>query len=177
MFIGMKIFAETKDHLLTFEQQEKNGSNRLFFDDQLLKYEFLPLGNNRFSLIHNHASHLLHIVQENGLYHVHIDGEYFAIRVEDERMRALRELVAHSTVRQGEQTIYAPIPGLIFRILVTEGQKIAVGDPLVILEAMKMENEIRSEIEGSIKKLMIDSGKPVEKDQPLMVISQESDAS
>jgi len=171
----MKIFAGTKDNLLTFEQKEQNGSTRLFFEKELLEYEFLPLGNNRFSLIHNHTSHLLHIVEENGLFHIHIEGAYFAIRVEDERMRALRELVAHSAAGSGEQTILAPIPGLISRILISEGQKINAGDPLIILEAMKMENEIRSENEGFIKKIMVENGKPVEKDQPLIVIAQEGD--
>ncbi len=160
-----------KDVLLTFEQREHNGIKLLYLDQEPLNYEFLTLGNNRFSLIHNQASNLLHIVQENDLYHIHIDGEYFAIRVEDEHMRALRELVAHSAVTQGEHTIHAPIPGLISRILVAEGQKIDAGDPLIILEAMKMENEIRSENEGYIKNVLVAEGKPVEKDQPLLIIA------
>ena len=168
----MKIFAEIKEHLLTFEQREKNGSSRLYFDDQLLAYEFLALGNNRYSLIYNNTSHLLHIVEQNGYYHIHIDGEYFAIRVEDERMRALRELVSHSTAGTGEQTIHAPIPGMISKILVKEGQKINAGAPLIILEAMKMENEIRSESDGCIKKIMVEPGKPVDKDQPLLVVTE-----
>ena len=170
----MKIYADTKSRQLLFDRREENGTFRLFFDKKPLDFEFVPLGGNRYSLIRNHVPHLLHIIEENGLYHIHMDGEYFAVRIEDERMRALRELVAQSSSGGGDRTITAPIPGMISRILVSEGQKIAAGESLIILEAMKMENELRAEDGGYIKKIMIETGKPAEKDQPLLIITQES---
>ena len=170
----MKIYAETRDQMLTFEQSDRNGTPGLVLGGRQLDYEFIPLGNNRYSLLMDNVSHHLHIVEKDGRYHVHLDGAYFSIRVEDERMRALRELVAHSAATGGTQTVVAPIPGLISRILVTPGQKIAAGEPLIILEAMKMENEIRAENSGIIKEILVDTGRPVEKDLPLLVISRES---
>jgi len=170
----MKIFAETRDQILTFQLSNRNGTPGLALGGRHLDYEFISLGNNRFSLVIDHVSHHLHIVEESGRYHVHLDGAYFSIRVEDERMRALRELVAHSAAAGGDQTVVAPIPGLISRILVTTGQKITAGEPLIILEAMKMENELHAENDGIIKKILVDTGRPVEKNLPLLVISRET---
>jgi biotin carboxyl carrier protein len=170
----MKIYAESKDHTLIFEQSNWNGMPGLLLGGKQLDYEFIPLGNNRFSLLVDHVSHHLHIVEDEGRFHIHLDGAYFSIRVEDERMRALRELVAHSAAAGGDQTVVAPIPGLISRILVSPGQRITDGEPLVILEAMKMENEIRAETGGIVKEILVETGRPVEKDLPLLVISRES---
>ena len=169
----MKIFAEIREKVSTFEQRTQNGSNILRENNKIQKYSFTPLGLNRYSLIHNNRSHLLHIIFENGLYHVHLDGEYFPIRVEDERSRMLRQLVQKAAQQTGELKIAAPIPGLIKSLRVKEGDKVGRGDGLLILEAMKMENEIRSEINGVVKKVMVEEGAPVTQDQIILIIESE----
>ena len=98
------------------------------------------------------------------------DGEYFEVRVEDERMRKLRELVSKAAQGSGEQIITAPIPGLITGLSVNPGDSVKAGDPLLILEAMKMENEIKSPYEGAIKSILVDKGAAVDKDQKLIII-------
>jgi biotin carboxyl carrier protein len=85
-------------------------------------------------------------------------------------MRALRELVKKSAQSSGEQIIKAPIPGLITRIKVTEGQSVNAGDGLLILEAMKMENEIKADFSSVITKIHVEQNQPVEKDQDLLTI-------
>jgi pyruvate carboxylase subunit B len=166
----MKIFAEIEKDLLTFEQREQNGTSVLRDGNKIQKYSFLRLGLNRYSLIHNNKSHLLHIIQENGIYHVHLDGEYFPVRVEDERARMLRQLVQQASQQSGEHQIIAPIPGLIKLIRIKEGSKVHAGEGILVLEAMKMENEIHSDFEGTVQKILVDEGTPVDKDQPLVII-------
>ena len=90
--------------------------------------------------------------------------------MEDEQSREIRVLVEKSKQSISEFTISAPIPGLITKVKVNEGDKIKQSDGVLILEAMKMENEIKSESEGIIKKILVKEGMTVEKDQELIVI-------
>jgi biotin carboxyl carrier protein len=166
----MKIYADIKNDSFTFEQNEKNGNRILKRKGEEQTYSFLHLDNNRYSLINNDKSFLIHIVREGGLYHVHIEGAYFPIHVEDERSRTLRQLVQKASLAGGEQRIRAPIPGMITKIMVRKGENIKKGDALIILEAMKMENEIRSDIDGTVQAVLVSQGSAVEKDQELLII-------
>ena len=113
----MKIFADILDLTWVFEQSERNGTTLLDEKGRAIPFSFTPLGNNRFSFIHNGSSHLIQITRENGIHHVHLDGEYYPVRVEDERTRELKKLVEHGGESQSEESIVAPIPGLITKIL------------------------------------------------------------
>jgi len=166
----MKIFASIEDKTWEFEQIENNGISFLSKNKHSLNYEFTPLGNNRFVFILEGKSHLIHIIKQHNIYHVHMDGDYFPIRVEDARTRELRALVEHAAQAGGEHTLLAPIPGLITQIKVKEGESIQQGEGVIILEAMKMENEIRAEASGTVKKIFVKEGFPVEKDQEMIVI-------
>jgi acetyl/propionyl-CoA carboxylase alpha subunit len=153
-----------------FDQIEQNGKQILYENKDRIEFKFTSLGNNRYVFILNDQSYLIHILKENGIYHIHFDGDYFPVRVEDEQTRELRILVGQSTQVTGEQKIFAPIPGLITKIKVKEGDSLQEGDGLVILEAMKMENEIKSQSTGIVKQILVKEGMPVEKDQELIVI-------
>ncbi len=166
----MKIFTNIKDKTWTFNQIEKNGHTRLQDNNHQIDYDFTPLGNNRYVLLLNGNAYLVHIIKENNIHHVHLDGDYFPVIVEDERTRKLRALVEQGSQVDGEQILTAPIPGLITKINIREGDTIEKGDSLIILEAMKMENEIKADSQGTIKKLLIKEGSPVEKDQALLII-------
>lgn len=166
----MKIFADIKDDTFSFEMEE-NGANPIL-KDKNNKYDYFlkPVGNNRYFLKLNGHSYLVQMKRNNDNYNVVIDGEYFEVRVEDERMRSLRELVSKASQTSGEQIITAPIPGLITGIKIKENDNVEVGDALVTLEAMKMENEIKSTYAGVVKKILIENGSTVEKDQKLLII-------
>jgi pyruvate carboxylase len=166
----MKIFSSIGDKVWQFDQTEQNGKHILYEKQDAIDFTFKSLGNNRYVFILNGQSYLIHIIKGNGVYHLHLDGDYFSVRVEDEQSRELRALVEHSTQTSGEQKVCAPIPGLITQIKVNEGDLIKENDSLVILEAMKMENEIKSDSSGTVKQILVKEGMPVEKDQGLIII-------
>jgi biotin carboxyl carrier protein len=64
--------------------------------------------------------------------------------------------------------VKAPMPGMVFNVLVSEGQDIKKGDPLIVLEAMKMENVLKSPTDGTVKKIAVTKGVAVEKNQVLI---------
>lgn len=72
--------------------------------------------------------------------------------------------------RSGDSRVKAPIPGLISRVLVAPGDRVETGDPVVILEAMKMENEIRSQATGVVQKVHVKEGDTVLRNELLLEI-------
>ena len=166
----MKIFADIGDLAWVLNQPESNGTSLIDENNKKIEYSFTSLGNNRFTFILDGTSHLIHIIKENGIYHVHLEGEYFPVSVEDEKIRELKKLVEQADESQGKEEVLAPIPGLIGKISVNEGDEVNQGDALIILEAMKMENEIQADRKGIIKEILIKESDSVVKDQVLLII-------
>ncbi len=71
----------------------------------------------------------------------------------------------------GGETVKSPMPGNILKINVTQGQQVNEGDVLIILEAMKMENEVVSTKTGTVAQILVSKGAVVETDTPLVVIA------
>ena len=83
------------------------------------------------------------------------------------RMNRARRL---PTLPDGELAITAPIPGLVVRVLVAVGDAIEEGQPVVLLEAMKMENELRAMRGGVVKSVIVSAGQRVDQNAPLIVL-------
>ncbi len=90
-----------------------------------------------------------------------------AKKAEDVAVKKASEPIA----RTGHgKTLMAPMPGKIVKVLVSVGQKVKVGDVVLILEAMKMENEIRSPYEGKVKEVRVSAGAGVAAEEPLVTM-------
>ncbi|HEU5154790.1 MAG TPA: biotin/lipoyl-containing protein [Gemmatimonadales bacterium] len=90
-------------------------------------------------------------------------GERQVIEVVDERTRHIRSLTGEGRKSVGGGQLRAPMPGLVLRIQVEEGQAVAAGQPIVALEAMKMENELRASGPGVVRTIAVKPGQAVEK--------------
>jgi biotin carboxyl carrier protein len=104
-------------------------------------------------------------------YAVSLRGEQYHVRVEDERTRRLNEGRRGPELPKGDLIVKAPIPGMVVKVLVREGDEISEDQPLVILEAMKMENEIRALRAGIVRKVDVSSGQRVEQNASLLVLA------
>ncbi len=105
----------------------------------------------------------------NGAYDV--DG--VELKVIDPRSRALGETTQQGDADTFEATAY--MPGRVTAVLAAEGDEVASGQGVVVLEAMKMENEIQSEIDGRLEQLLVEVGQTVDGGQPLFVVAKSSD--
>jgi pyruvate carboxylase subunit B len=83
--------------------------------------------------------------------------------VVDERTRAIRALTGRSGAAAGPRPVRAPMPGLVVRVEVEAGQSVVAGQGVVIMEAMKMENELRAETGGVVARVHAVPGAAVEK--------------
>ena len=103
-------------------------------------------------------------------YAITFHGEQFEVQIEDERTRKLNTGRKAPAVPHGELAIKAPIPGLVVKVLVAEGDQVEDGQPMVLLEAMKMENEIRSMRAGTVHSIKVSEGQRVEQNEVLMLL-------
>lgn len=98
-----------------------------------------------------------------GRYTFWLDGHRFEVEALDERTRAIRELSGAAAGPVGPAPLKAPMPGLIVRINVQAGDAVQPGQGLVVMEAMKMENELRAQAAGTVKSVQVKPGTAVEK--------------
>jgi biotin carboxyl carrier protein len=95
-------------------------------------------------------------------------GERWEVEVLDERTRHIRSLAGTGNKQRAAGVLKAPMPGLVVRIQVLPGQPVQAGAPIVVLEAMKMENELKAAASGVVKAVRVSPGEAVEKGQVLV---------
>lgn len=104
-------------------------------------------------------------------WEVQLGGESWSVTIEDERTRQLKALTGQEGRRAGGGVVRAPMPGLVLRVEVEEGQRVSAGTGLVVLEAMKMENEIAAPGAGVVRGIRVQAGQAVEKGAPLVEVA------
>jgi biotin carboxyl carrier protein len=110
--------------------------------------------------------------QGSQTYEIHFGGQRFEVQVEDEREKALAGAAeaAHNT---GEARVRAPMPGLVIGVPLEVGAHVERGQTVVVLEAMKMENDLASPKAGTLKEIKVSKGQTVNQGDVLVVISGE----
>jgi pyruvate carboxylase subunit B len=106
--------------------------------------------------------------KKKGIWDLHLSGTHLTARVVDERTRIIEEITGGPEGVGGPGALKAPMPGLVVRVEVEVGQVVAEGDGVVIVEAMKMENELRAGGGGRVRTIHVREGEAVEKDQTLV---------
>jgi len=106
-----------------------------------------------------------------GEWEVAIDGRAHSIEVLDDRQAKIRELSATAGGATGVSALKAPMPGLVVQVAVEEGGVVEAGATVVIVEAMKMENELRAPATARVARVLVDPGDAVHKAQILVEFS------
>ncbi|MDX1616602.1 MAG: biotin/lipoyl-containing protein [Candidatus Promineifilaceae bacterium] len=132
-------------------------------------FEVLSEGGILSLLINNHSLEAI-VEERDDHWEVLIHGELYSVSVQDERAYRLAKARGATTLVTGEVSIKSPMPGTIISVVVEPGQEVSKGDKIVILESMKMENELRAPRDGVVKAINVKAGANVEKDQILAVI-------
>ncbi len=166
----MKYITMVNDRQYTIEIDQED---RITVDGDSFEVDFQQLSEGGIlSLLLNNQSLEAIVEERDGAWEVLIRGELYSVQVQDERAFRLakaRGVVAELT---GDATIKSPMPGLIIAVPVEEGQEVGKGDQIVILESMKMENELRSPRDGVVKRVYVEPGQSVEKNQLLATIGE-----
>ncbi|HEY3225749.1 MAG TPA: acetyl-CoA carboxylase biotin carboxyl carrier protein subunit, partial [Planctomycetota bacterium] len=104
-------------------------------------------------------------------YVIHIEGIEYRVDVRDARAEKAAKFRREAAADTGDTEVKAPIPGLISKVLVAEGDKVKKDQPLLTLDAMKLENEIASPKDGVVKSVTAKPGTKVDKGQTLLIVS------
>lgn len=106
--------------------------------------------------------------ESRGRHTLWLDGFRFETEALDERARAIRELTGAAAAASGPAPIVAPMPGMVVRVAAQVGDQVQAGQGLVVMEAMKMENELRALAAGTVRAVLVQPGTAVEKGTVLL---------
>ena len=127
-------------------------------------------GQPVYSLIVDGRSHEAYVRETDDDWQVLLRGRLYPVKVEDEREKRLRAAAGGGVAETGEYHLKAPMPGLVVAIPVAEGQEVKKGQVLLILESMKMQNELKSPRDGTVNRIKIKAGESVEQKQALLSV-------
>ena len=163
-------------YIATIEDQqfeiEIDSDREITVDGQLLSVDFQSVADQPiYSIILEGESHEASINLTDLGLQVLLRGQLFEVQVEDERQRRLRQSSGGIPLHHGELQIKAPMPGLVVAVPVEDGEEIGKGNNLIILESMKMQNEIKAPRDGTIQRVSVSPGDSVDQNQVLLTLA------
>ncbi len=172
----MKFQLNVAEKARTVEVQRQAVGFRVVVDDRVHLVEAVLVGADTWSLIvkdadGNHARSVEAVVipqTGNGSFDVYVDGFHIPVRQRTGLGRRSRELLGSHGA--GPQRVQAPMPGKVVRLLVKPGDAVKPRQGLIVVEAMKMENELRAAREGRVREVFVTEGQSVEAGTALMVV-------
>jgi len=145
---GERVTVAGRTHQASLGAITGTPLRQLMLDDEPSTMSVAPLGRGRWAMTQY--------------------GERVEVEVLDERAHHIRGLTGAADQRRAVQVLKAPMPGLVVRVQVQPGAEVSAGDGLVVLEAMKMENELKAQAAGVVKRVRVGAGEAVEKGQVLV---------
>jgi len=127
-------------------------------------------GQPLYSLLVDGQSYESMVYPTEQEWEVLLRGHLYRARVEDEREKRLRAAAGGGAAQNAHFHLKAPMPGLVVAVPVSEGQQVSAGDVLVILESMKMQNELKSPQDGVVHRVRVEAGQSVERNQVMLSV-------
>lgn len=138
-----------------------------------LQLDLVALKENHFHILKGNTSYnaeIIEVLAEEKTVKVLVNGIIHTVKVQDKLDELLKSMGMDSAASQKAADLKAPMPGLVVDIRVSEGQAVKKGDPLIVLEAMKMENILKAAADGTVKKVSVAKGQAVEKNAVLIMM-------
>ena len=160
--------AGTKQIIAEIEGGE-NHRYVVTIDGQRYEIDWAPIRPGAASMMIGERSLSLHHEEEGDEISVYLRSQPFLVDVASEQRFRLRRLTSKFEI-EGRQVVAAPMPGKVVRVMVALGDEVSEGQGLVVVEAMKMENELKSPKSGKVVALQAQEGSAIEKNATLLVV-------
>ena len=147
--------------------------NEVVMNGKKVHADIVKIGSNKFHVLFNEGSYTIELLSKNKTGKeliIVVNGKKQHVHVKDEFDELLHQLGMDNLNEKKMNEVKAPMPGLVLRMMVKEGDAVKKGDALLVLEAMKMENVIKSTGEGVVKIILAQIKQAVDKNQVLMVM-------
>ena len=165
----MKYLTTIGDRIYTIDV---NQDGEVVIDGQRRALDLRPVDDaGLFSMLLDNRSLEVLIEEDEGEYRALINGVLYHVRVDDERAKRLAEAAGAFAPTSGEVNIKSPMPGLIVAVVVNEGDVVKKGQVVVVLESMKMENELKAPRDGTVSSVKVQPRETVEQNQVLLVMT------
>ena len=169
----MKYYTKVNDKEFVIEVGQ---DNQILVNDvpYTIDFEILPI-SGLASLLLNHQSLEAVVEDRDTHWEVLTEGELYNVHVQDERAFRLAQARGVAVDDSAATAVKAPMPGLVINVLVADGDVVEQGQKVIILESMKMENELKSPRAGVVTAVKVATGDSVEKDQILVALGNLDD--
>lgn len=166
----MKLEIKIANKSRTVELERDGQGWRAKLDGQPLEADVAEIAPHTISILLRGESHEVRVAEQpDGTLKLQTGLQEFTAEVIDPRAWSGRR---HGALEaEGRQQITAPMPGKVVRLLVNAGDKVEAGQGLLVVEAMKMQNEIRSPKSGTVERLLAKEGQPVNAGDTLCIVS------
>lgn len=157
----MNTYKVSVDDQFSFDLSEQNSES----------LDCIQLTDSQFQILKNHTSFTATIISEDFLnrkYKVNVNGNEYEVSIANHLDQLIKEMGFEVGAGKLVNAIKAPMPGLVLNINVEVGQEVVENDSLLVLEAMKMENNFASPRAGKIKSILVEKGQAVDKGQLLI---------
>lgn len=159
----------------SFEISTSNDSSHeegnFLVNGDSVSLDITSVDQNRFHILKGNKSFNAEVVsvnKEEKVAIIKINGADYTVDIKDKLDLLLEKLGMDNMASSAAKDVKAPMPGLVIDIMVEAGQEVKKGDPLLILEAMKMENVIKSPADATISAIPVAKGESVEKGKILL---------
>jgi len=162
----MRFDATVGDRTVKVDVRERDGGYEVELDGRRLEVGFAPAGDHFASLVVGHHSHDVAFGTTPQGYLIHLPTDSVLVAVSEAGLAARSAGAASS----GPTRVCAPMPGRVVRVLAAEGRSVEAGEGLVVVEAMKMENELKAPRAGRVERIEVGEGQAVEAGALLLVV-------
>jgi len=161
------------NELVKVSMEKKKDEYRISIDDNEYQADINFLSSSMVSINIEDKIYKVVIEREKDGFYVHCRGDQYFIQDVDQDEGDIQS--GEEKSREDMLKIKATMPGKVIKIEVSEKQEVRVGQTLAIVEAMKMENEIKSSIKGTVKKIFAKAGDLVDSDKPIMELEEKKE--
>jgi glutaconyl-CoA/methylmalonyl-CoA decarboxylase subunit gamma len=168
--MSMNYVAASGGQTRRLEVSAERGVFRVCLDEREFPLDVLQVGPALYSLLIGGRSYEVDLLEVEGALMVLVDGQPFRVEIRRDREASARTAAKRPAAPTGKETVTAPMPGKVTKILVAVGQAVRPGDGIVVMEAMKMENELKASRGGTVAEIRVEEGRPVNGGDVLVVI-------
>ena len=157
-----------------FQYEIENKGDQILVNGEAVQLDLNKINDSAIHVLHNNKSfntEVVEISRAGKSWRIKVNGNVYEVSLEDHFDQLLKQLGMDNLAASKVSEVKAPMPGLVLKVLVSDGSEVKKGDSLVVLEAMKMENILKSPADGVVNKINVNPGDKVDKNQVLIQFS------
>ncbi len=143
---------------------------KYYINNQIIDFDIVSNTNGSYHVLHNGKSYTIDVLEKKSHRLLFtINKQKTEVKIKNDLEDLLSKMGMDKALNPSMNELKAPMPGMVLKVMVSQGQEVKKGDSLLVLEAMKMENNIKALGDGTVKMIKIKEGDKVEKNQVLIL--------